>query len=547
MSSNEAISAIRARVEALESQFSNICRIGGTPGLSLVAIHRGEVIYSNHFGHRDVQANELPDGETIYYVASLTKAMVAALIGILVEERLLDWTTPICYILPELKGTLEGRGSHITIVDLLSHRAGVARSDALWLQRAGNVLISKTQGIDTWTSQPLVRDFRADYLYNNFGYDMLGRAIEKLTGKSVGTNFKEKLFGPLGMTRTSLEDDASTRSNAAKAYFTLDDGSPVEVPVPTLSDKTFMAAAGSVRSCTNDLTKFYTSFMHAANDQFLNKTTNTQGSPFKQLLRILQPHSQLTIVSLREQSYALGWVRAELPCTLGALNYNQYLVPAMPIIGKNAASRLVVYHAGSLQGFTSSVYLLPETETAVFALQNSTALCDPCDWIPQLVMQTIFGHGRDLIDFEKFAKTAAATGAGLADAIEKQLQYERLAWSKPKLQKLTAYVGRYRNKANTFHIDIVLKEDGELYMCFQGLENETYRLRHYHGEVFVWNLSHNETARQGRFQTLPHCSYKIAFHSVAYQEGGGKINHLSWMYDDALLEPPVFVREEVTS
>ncbi|KAL6410279.1 putative D-aminoacylase [Ilyonectria robusta] len=215
----------------------------------------------------------------------------------------------------------------------------------------------------------------------------------------------------------------------------------------------------------------------------------------------------------------------------------------MPTIGENAASRLVVYHGGSMQGFTSSVYLLPETETAVFALQNSTALCDPCDWIPQLVVQTIFGHGGDLIDFEKFAKTAAATGAGLADAIEKQLQQEREPGTKP--QKLTAYVGRYRNKANTFYIDIAVQEDGELYMCFQGLENETYRLRHYHRDIFVWNLSHNETARQGGFQTRPLCSYKIEFQSVDGHAGDVKINHLGWMYDESLLEPPVFLLEEV--
>lgn len=196
-----------------------------------------------------------------------------------------------------------------------------------------------------------------------------------------------------------------------------------------------------------------------------------------------------------------------------------------------------------MQGFTSSVYLLPETETAVFALQNSTALCDPCDWIPQLVVQTIFGHGGDLIDFEKFAKTAAATGAGLTDAIEKQLQQEREPGTKP--QKLTAYVGRYRNKANTFYIDIAVQEDGELYMCFQGLENETYRLRHYHRDIFVWNLSHNETARQGRFQTRPLCSYKIEFQSVDGHAGDVKINHLGWMYDESLLEPPVFLLEEV--
>ncbi|EOO03311.1 putative d- protein [Phaeoacremonium minimum UCRPA7] len=92
-------------------------------------------------------------------------------------------------------------------------------------------------------SQPIIRDFRADFVYNNFGYDMVGRAIEKLTGKSLGANFKEKLFGPLGMSRTSTQD-IPNNTNAAKAYFALDDASPFEVPIPIISDQALMASAG---------------------------------------------------------------------------------------------------------------------------------------------------------------------------------------------------------------------------------------------------------------------------------------------------------------
>jgi hypothetical protein len=66
------------------------------------------------------------------------------------------------------------------------------------------------------------------------------------------------------MTRTSLNDDLSKDANAAKAYFALKNGNPVEVPVPIISDKTIMAAAGGVRSCTNDLSHFYRNMMPLA-------------------------------------------------------------------------------------------------------------------------------------------------------------------------------------------------------------------------------------------------------------------------------------------
>ncbi|KAK7419773.1 hypothetical protein QQX98_003145 [Neonectria punicea] len=288
-----------AAIAALEPQISHICNLGGAPGLSLSVVVRGDVAYSNHFGFRDVNTQQAPDGDTTYFIGSLTKAIFTALVGIFVEEGKLEWTTRIASIVTELEDAFDGRGTQMTIVDLLSHHSGVARGDGLWLQRAGNILVPQSTGIQTWMSQPLVRDFRTDYLYNNFGYDMVGRAIEKLTGKSLGANFKGKLFEPLGMSRTSTQDMPSN-DNAAKAYFALDDASPFEVPIPTISDQTLMAPAGCVRSCTNDLTKFYSNLLHAANDQSANKTTSTSGSPFKQLLRILRPHNQLAMIPLRE-------------------------------------------------------------------------------------------------------------------------------------------------------------------------------------------------------------------------------------------------------
>ncbi|KAG8411588.1 hypothetical protein J3458_015649 [Metarhizium acridum] len=304
------------------------------------------------------------------------------------------------------------------------------------------------------------------------------------------------------MTRTSLDDELSKDPNAAKAYFPLLDGTPVEVPIPTISDKTIMAAAGGVRSCTNDLSRFFKNLMYAANDQFNHQRTSTPGSPFKQLPTIWSLHNQLPMRSMREESYALGWARTELPSPLGSFNYNKHLVPAMPVIGRGLSFRLVVYHGGSMQGFTSAVYLLPETETAVFALQNSTALCDACDWVPQMLVHTLLsGSPRSDIDFVQLATVSAARGAKLADEIEEKLQQSREKGTNPRLLK--EYVGRFWHKSKSFHIDVTVDSNETMRMCFQGRPSETYHLRHLHHDVFVWNEPHDMTARRGRFQTRP--------------------------------------------
>lgn len=81
---------LKALLETLEPLISRIYHISGAPGLSLSVVHRGEELYSHHFRYADVEAGKRPDGDTIYFIGSMTKAMVSALVGILVEAGVLD-------------------------------------------------------------------------------------------------------------------------------------------------------------------------------------------------------------------------------------------------------------------------------------------------------------------------------------------------------------------------------------------------------------------------------------------------------------------------
>ncbi|SCV28616.1 uncharacterized protein FFB14_01834 [Fusarium fujikuroi] len=161
-------------IVSLEPQIDYICKVSGATGLSLSVVSGGDEAYAKHLGFRDVEGQDTPDGDTTYFIGSMTKGMVAVLMGILVEEGKLGWSTGVASVLPELQDAFEGRGSQITIVDLLSHRTGVARSDAIWISRAGNILLPKSEGIRTSAAQPVIRDLRTDFLYNNYAYDVVG-------------------------------------------------------------------------------------------------------------------------------------------------------------------------------------------------------------------------------------------------------------------------------------------------------------------------------------------------------------------------------------
>ncbi len=219
-----------------------------------------------------------------------------------------------------------------------------------------------------------------------------------------------------------------------------------------------MNPAGGIQSTVNDLLKFYGILMKSANDQYQLGDTSTPGSPLKQLTRILSSNIR-TAPSLREQSYAMGWARVQLPGVLCDTSRNQATMARMPVIGTPEHPRLALYHHGMLVGFNNAVYLFPETETAVLLLSNAVAINDGPDWIGHLIIQTLFN---DTIkhDYVALARDTLEFGLGTYDRIEEQLKAE-LAGKFVSLPKpLQAYVGKCFNAASAFFMDISLKDDG---------------------------------------------------------------------------------------
>lgn len=207
----------------------------------------------------------------------------------------------------------------------------------------------------------------------------------------------------------------------------------------------------------------------------------------------------------------------------------------MPVVG-HGSDEAVFYHQGSLAGYTSSVFLLPDTESAIVVLTNSISLNDCANWVGQLILETVVGTNQPN-DYQGYAQESSDNHLAKFTLMQKSLDERRDKYTSPK--PLKAYIGRYYNAIVGFNIKISVQPGTEnIELAFQGLDSQVWELRHYHYDTFIWLMSRDE-AVQPRFPYSPEKLYKIEF--VA--ESDGKMSSLLWAHD--LDSPPEkFVRSD---
>ena len=246
-------------------------------------------------------------------------------------------------------------------------------------------------------------ELRWKSLYNNWGYEIASHVRKEVGGEISDAMLHSKCFQPLGLKRTDASGHREKSSNVAKAYMVLEDRTPVPIPKTPMSGQTFMGAAGGVESCIDDLLVLYRSILEASITQFGSNQKTTPNNPFQSLTDTFSVHTPFPGKSLYESSYGMGWMRTKLPNQMCKISTNNGLLGGQPVIGKGAASKLVIAHYGSMPGSFAGVNLFPETESANVVLTNTTLLRDLTDWMTQLRTQTLsdFPERVDIVSWVK--------------------------------------------------------------------------------------------------------------------------------------------------
>lgn len=219
------------------------------PGASLTIIKDGHILYAKGFGLANVEKKKAVQPDSVFRIASLSKCITAAAIMQLVEKRRFELSDPAFSIL-KLKPFLEKgarvdpRLAKITVEDLLRHRAGwdekapdAPRWGPLTAQRLMglNQLATTAEEVSLMMGKPLAFDPGTKMVYSNFGYLVLGRIVEAVSGMNYGDYVRQNILLPLGMKETNLARTAETdRLPKEVTYY---DADATLGPAPFGSDK----------------------------------------------------------------------------------------------------------------------------------------------------------------------------------------------------------------------------------------------------------------------------------------------------------------------
>jgi len=222
------------------------------PGASVAIVRGDKVIYAKAFGVANVETGEPLRPEMVFRLGSTTKMMTAAALAGLAAEGKIDLNQPIGKYVSGLTPMLAG----VTANQLLSHTAGIHDEAPMMGPHDDRAL---GDGIRAWTDAWFFTAPGKIISYANPGYWVAGYLVEVLTGKPYADAMDERLFQPLGMTRTTLRPTMAMTFPLAQGHEVVDGKARIIRPA---ADNASGWPAGSIFSNTHDLSQFAIAFLN---------------------------------------------------------------------------------------------------------------------------------------------------------------------------------------------------------------------------------------------------------------------------------------------
>ena len=348
--------SVFAQIQKLDEYFQKSLIEWKIPGMAIAIIRNDSVIFAKGYGVKDISKPDKVDENTLFGIASNTKAFTSASIALLVEENKLNFDDKVQKYLSYFELYNDYVSQNMTITDLLCHRSGLVTfsGDLLWY----STNYSRGDIVRRIKYLKPKYDFRTTYGYSNLMFLTAGEIIPKLTNKSWDEFISERFFVPLNMKNTNSSiSKFGTNQNVAQPH-DLIDGKIQKLRYISWDN---IAPAGAINSSVADMSNWIRMLLN--NGKFEGKTIISEESLKKlwspQTIKELGRFEEKYTPSTHFSTYGLGW---EL------FDYH---------------GRKIVNHSGGLDGMISKVVLVPEEKLGFVILTNSI------NWLPDALMYKV--------------------------------------------------------------------------------------------------------------------------------------------------------------
>ena len=347
-----AAHAAAADYAAADRVFDDYRLDAHVPGLVYGIVADGRIVHLRTYGVQDTDSAREVTADTLFRVASMTKAFTALTILKLRDDGRVRLDAPASEYVPEMRDWAypTSDSPRIRVRDLLNHTAGFVTDDP-WGDRQtplpeADFTRMLGDGVP-FTSVPGVR-----YEYSNLGYALLGRIVTNVSGRPYAETIARTLLQPLGMKASGFDADAAPKEMRALGYRWEDDAWESE---PTLGPGAF-GAMGGLQTSANDYAQWVAFLLSAwpprdgADTGPVRRATVRELAQGSNHLRLRnRPARSGSTVSRQAAAYGMGMIVA-VDDDLG----------------------LTLSHSGGYPGYGSHVLLLPDRGIGIFAFANRT-------------------------------------------------------------------------------------------------------------------------------------------------------------------------------
>ncbi|MCU7496165.1 MAG: serine hydrolase [Ignavibacteria bacterium] len=399
--------------DSLDTYVERALKAWNIPGASVCVVKDGKVAVMKGYGVREAGKNDKVDENTLFLIGSNTKAFTGTALAMLEERGKCSLNDRVQKYLPDFKMRDPWVAEHLNLSDIVSHRIGMETFQGDFMYWDAN--LSTQQVIEKFGLLTPKYDFRTRWGYTNAGFVIAGECIKQISGQSWADFVRENIFRPLKMTNSlALLSEIPQAKNIAKSHAIVD-GKLLVVPYPSVDH---LAPAGSIGSSASDMSHWLIAQLDSG------RYEGSQVIPYSAIRKTRQPLSILGRNSNpfdRNQFglYAMGW------------NIEAYR-------GKE-----VVSHTGGVDGFVTSVTLIPGEKLGVVVLTNS----DNNGFYTSLKWEIIDAFlGLPYRNYDKFYLDAYRK-MQVKDEQELKAQRDTVDMNLKPALELDAYTGRYVHEA----------------------------------------------------------------------------------------------------